>query len=200
MNKLAKMNTPIFWAEGHPGSLNRESWEIAVTGSCTAPRIFTWAELNALPQSEVLARLTSVTRWSVEGNWKGIALSTMLHEVGIKQSCRYIRFWSYGEVYDTSIPLETAMLPKSIMAHSFDSELLTEDYGGPLRAFIPYLWGYKSAKSVVRIELMDYYIPGFWEMRGYTDSAEIEAGACRDINDGGKIKQIPGGEVTGFVK
>ena len=89
---------------------------------------------------------------------------------------------------------------KSILAHSYEDEYLSEDYGGPVRAFIPYLWGYKSAKSVVRIELMDYYVPGFWELRGYTDSAEIEAGACRDINDGGKVKQIPDGEVTGFIK
>ncbi len=85
------------------------------------------------------------------------------------------------------------------MAWEFDGELLTEDYGGPIRAFTPYLWGYKSAKSIVRIELMDHYVPGFWELRGYTDSAEIEAGPMRDINDGGKVKQIPGGEVLDFI-
>lgn len=198
MHKLAQLKTPIFWAEGHPGTLNREKWTIAVSGSCTKPRTFTWNELLALPQSEVQGRLTSVTRWSVGGLWKGVPLSVILKEVGMKPSCKFIRFWSVGEVYDTSIPLEIALKEKSLLAHSFDGELLTEDYGGPLRAFIPYLWGYKSAKSVVRIELMDYYIPGYWEQRGYTDSAEIEAGACRDINDGGKIKKIPDGEVTGF--
>ncbi len=52
---------------------------------------------------------------------------------------------------------------------------------------------------MIEIELMDYYVPGFWEMRGYTDSGKIEAGACRDINDGGKIKRIPDGEVKDFV-
>ncbi|HQB98649.1 MAG TPA: molybdopterin-dependent oxidoreductase, partial [Candidatus Cloacimonadota bacterium] len=78
-------------------------------------------------------------------------------------------------------------------------EYLSEDYGGPIRALIPYLWGYKSAKSIVRIELMGYYVPGFWELRGYTDSAEIEAGLCRDINDGGALKNIPGGEVVDFI-
>ncbi|PKN72452.1 MAG: molybdopterin-binding oxidoreductase [Candidatus Cloacimonetes bacterium HGW-Cloacimonetes-3] len=199
MHKLAQMNTPIFWAEGHPGSLNREDWELTVTGSCAKPHIFTWAELNALPQTEVQARLTSVTRWSVAGKWKGIPLSTILSEVEMNPSCRFIRFISYGEVYDTSIPLDIALLPKSILAHSFDGEYLSEDYGGPLRAFIPYLWGYKSAKSLVRIELMDFYVPGFWEIRGYTDSAEIEAGVCRDVNDGGKIKEIPDGEVLRFI-
>jgi len=200
MDKLAAMNTPIFWAEGHPGKLDRENWEIRVSGSCTNPRVFSWKELNALPQSEVQARLTSVTRWSVGGLWKGVALSAILKEVGVQPSCKYVRFWSVGEIYDTSIPLEIALKEKSLLAHSYEGQYLSEDYGGPVRAFIPYLWGYKSAKSVVKIELLDYYIPGFWETRGYTDSAEIEAGPCRDINAGAKIKQIPAGEVTDFIK
>ena len=200
VNKLAAMKTPIFWAEGHPGTLDRENWELKVTGSCEKPQDFTWKQLNALPQTEVQGRLTSVTRWSVGGIWKGILLATILQAVGMKSSCRYVRFWSVGEIYDTSIPLEIALKEKSIIAHSYEGEYLSEDYGGPIRAFIPYLWGYKSAKSIVRIELMDYYVPGYWEKRGYTDSAEIEAGKCRDINDGGKVKEIPAGEVTDFIK
>ncbi len=199
MSKLANLNTPVFWAEGHPGSLNRENWQLTINGSCAQPKVFSWQELIALPQTEVYARLTSVTRWSVAGNWKGVSLSALLQAVEISPSCRFIRFWSYGEVYDTSIPLDIAILPKSLVAHSFDGEYLTEDYGGPIRAFIPYVWGYKSAKSIVRIELMDFYIPGFWELRGYSDRADIEAGVCRDVNDGGKIKEIPDGEVLEFL-
>jgi hypothetical protein len=52
--------------------------------------------------------------------------------------------------------------------------------------------GYKSAKSVVKVELMDHYVPGYWEKRGYTDSAEIEPGPCVDINAGGERKYIEG--------
>lgn len=198
MHKLATLNTPIFWAEGHPGKLNRDEWEIRVSGACDEPQTFTWQDLIALPQTEADGRLTSVTRWSVRGIWKGVALSTILREVGMQPSCKYLRFWSVGEVYDTSIPLETALREKSILAHSFDGEYLTEDYGGPVRAFIPYLWGYKSAKSVVRIELMEYYVPGYWEKRGYTDSAEIEPGRVRDMNAGGEVKIIPGGDEVKF--
>ncbi|HOZ00908.1 MAG TPA: molybdopterin-dependent oxidoreductase [Candidatus Syntrophosphaera sp.] len=198
MSKLAAMKTPVFWAEGHPGRLDRENWTIEVTGACTKPRSFTWEDLNALPQKEVQGRLTSVTRWSVGGLWKGVALSTILDEVGMKPSCKYIRFWSVGMIYDTSIPLETALREKSLLAHSFDGEYLTEDYGGPVRAFIPYLWGYKSAKSVVKIELNEKYVSGYWEKRGYTDSGEIEPGRCRDINAGGEVKLIPGGDEVQF--
>ena len=196
LKSLAEINTPIFWGEGNHGKLEREIWVITVTGACDKPRSFTWEELNALPQTEVDGRLTSVTRWSSRGLWKGVALSTLLDEVEAKPSCKFVRFWSVGEIYDTSIPVDVARMEKSLLAHTFNRQYLDEDYGGPVRAFIPYLWGYKSAKSVVKVELMEYYVPGFWEQRGYTDSAEIEAGPCRDMNDGGAIKQIPGpGEV-----
>lgn len=199
VSKLAQMNTPVFWAEGHPGKLDRENWTVTVTGACEKPQTFTWKQLNALTQTEVQGRLTSVTRWSVDGIWKGVRLSDLLQAVGAKPSCKYVRFWSVGEVYDTSIPLDIALKEKSLLAYSHDGQYLTEDYGGPVRAFIPYLWGYKSAKSVVKVELMEYYVPGFWENRGYTDSGEIEAGPCRDINAGGEIKNIEGpGEVQFF--
>lgn len=199
MHKLAAMNTPIFWAEGHPGPQNRENWKIEVCGACDAPRTFSWQELQELPYSSANARLTSVTRWSVQGTWGGVKMADLLKAVKMQDTCKFIRFWSIGMVYDTSIPVEIALRERSLIAWKFDDEFLTEDYGGPVRGFVPYLWGYKSAKSIVKIELMEYYIPGFWEKRGYTDSADIEAGMCRDINDGGKIKEILAGEVREFI-
>lgn len=199
MHKLAKMKTPVFWAEGHPGKLDRENWKIEVTGLCAKPMVLTWQDLQKLPRTVANARLTSVTRWSVAGDWGGVRLADLLAHVQADSAVRYVRFWSHGMVYDTSIPIEIARLEKTLLAWEFDGELLTEDYGGPVRAFVPYLWGYKSAKSVVKVELLDKYISGFWEQRGYTDSAEIEAGPCRDINDGGRTKYIPDGEVTGFL-
>jgi DMSO/TMAO reductase YedYZ molybdopterin-dependent catalytic subunit len=200
MHKLAQLNTPIFWAEGHPGRLDRENWQLEITGSCDNPLTLSWQDLQDLPHTTVQARLTSVTRWSVYGSWTGVTLAQILDLVKVRSSCKYLRFWSVGMIYDTSIPLEIAQKERSLIAWAYDDELLDEDYGGPLRGFIPYLWGYKSAKSIVKIELMDYYIPGFWEMRGYTDSGEIEAGVCRDINDGGKLKKIPAGEVKEFIE
>jgi len=199
MHRLTSLNTPVFWAEGHPGKLNREQWKIEITGLCRQPVTLTWQDLQRLPKTVAEGRLTSVTRWSVLGKWGGVKLADILAYVQAEPGVRYVRFWSYGMVYDTSIPVDIALKDKSLLAWEFDGELLTEDYGGPVRAFIPYLWGYKSAKSVVKIELMDKYIPGFWEKRGYTDSAHIEAGPCRDLNDSGKVKHIPNGEVKEFL-
>ena len=199
MSRLKELRTPVFWAEGHPGKLNRENWVIEVSGLCANPKTFTWQELIALPKSIADARLTSVTRFSVRGRWGGVSVADLLDEVQVDTTTKYIRFWSYRMIYDTSIPVEVALREKTLLAYEFDDEYLEEDYGGPVRGFCPYLWGYKSAKSVVKVELMDRYLSGFWEQRGYPDDALITAGKVRDMNQSGRLRSIPDGEVMRFL-
>jgi DMSO/TMAO reductase YedYZ molybdopterin-dependent catalytic subunit len=199
VSKLKELRTPVFWAEGHPGKLNRERWVIEVGGFCANPRTFTWQEMIALPKSIADARLTSVTRFSVQGKWGGVKITDLLKAVQAGPETQYVRFWSYRMIYDTSIPIEVALRGRTLLAYEFDGELLDEDYGGPVRGFCPYLWGYKSAKSVVKIELADRYLPGFWEQRGYPDDALITAGKVRDMNQGGRLRPIPNGEVIRFL-
>jgi len=199
MSRLKELRTPIFWAEGHPGKLNRESWVIEVSGLCANPKTFTWQELIALPKSIADARLTSVTRFSVRGRWGGVKVADLLDAVQADSGSRYVRFWSYRMIYDTTIPIGVALRERTLLAYEFDGEPLEEDYGGPVRGFCPYLWGYKSAKSVVKVELMDHYLSGFWEQRGYPDDALIEAGKVRDMNQGGRPRPIPDGEVIRFL-
>lgn len=199
MSRLKKLRTPVFWAEGHPGKLDRESWVIEVSGLCANSKTFTWQELTALPKSIADARLTSVTRFSVRGRWAGVKVSDFLDAVNADPKSRYIRFWSHRLIYDTTIPVEVALRERTLLAYEFDGEYLDEDYGGPVRGFCPYLWGYKSAKSVVKVELTDRYISGFWEQRGYPDDALITAGKVRDMNQGGRLRSIPDGEVIRFL-
>jgi DMSO/TMAO reductase YedYZ molybdopterin-dependent catalytic subunit len=199
VSRLKELHTPVFWAEGHPGKLNREGWAIEVSGLCANPKTFTWQELTALPKSIADARLTSVTRFSVRGRWGGVKLADLLDAVRADSASNYVRFWSYRMIYDTSIPIEVALRERTLLAYEFDGEYLDEDYGGPVRGFCPYLWGYKSAKSVVKVELIDRYISGFWEQRGYPDDALITAGKVRDMNQGGRLRSIPNGEVIRFL-
>jgi DMSO/TMAO reductase YedYZ molybdopterin-dependent catalytic subunit len=199
MSRLRELRTPVFWAEGHPGKLNRDEWIVEVSGFCANPKQFTWQELIALPKAIADARLTSVTRFSVQGKWGGVKVADLLNAVQAGPEARYVRFWSYRMIYDTSIPVEVALRERTLLAYEFDGENLEEDYGGPVRGFCPYLWGYKSAKSVVKIELMDRSISGFWEQRGYPDDALITAGKVRDMNQGGRLRSIPNGEVIRFL-
>ena len=199
MSRLMELGTPIFWAEGHPGKLDREGWVIEVSGFCANPKTFTWQELIAFPKSIADARLTSVTRFSVRGRWGGVKVADLFDEVQGGPGVKYVRFWSYRKIYDTSIPLEVALRERTLLAYEFDGEYLDEDYGGPVRGFCPYLWGYKSAKSVVKVELTDHDISGFWEQRGYPNEALITAGKVRDMNQGGRLRPIPDGEVIRFL-
>ena len=107
-----------------------------------------------------------------------------MNAVEMDPAVKYVRFWSYRQIYDTAVPVEIAGMERMLLAYEFDGEYLEEDYGGPVRGFCPYLWGYKSAKSVVKMELADTYVSGFWEVRGYPDEAYIEAGRVRDLNSG----------------
>lgn len=198
MSRLRDLGTPIFWAEGHPGILDRDSWRIDVSGLCDRPRMFSWDDLLSLPKSIADARLTSVTRFSVRGRWGGAKLLDLLDVVGPRPDARYVRFWSYRSIYDTSIPIETARQERTLLAYEFDGEVLDEDYGGPVRVFCPYLWGYKSAKTLIKVELMADYVSGFWEVRGYPDDARITAGRVRDLNSG-RTRPIPDGEVVRFL-
>ena len=137
MSRLKELRTPIFWAEGHPGKLNREGWVIEVSGLCANPKKFTWQELIALPKSIADARLTSVTRFSVRGKWGGVKVADLLDVVQADSGSRYVRFCSYRMIYDTTISMEMALRGRTLLAYEFDDEYLEEDYGGPVRGFCP---------------------------------------------------------------
>ena len=124
MSRLKDLRTPVFWVEGHPGKLDRESWQIEVTGLCENPGTITWQRLISMPKTVADARLTSVTRFSVRGRWGGVRLSDILEEVRATPRVKYVRFWSVKKVYDTSIPIDVALFERTLMAYEFDNEYL----------------------------------------------------------------------------
>lgn len=198
MSKLKEMGTPILWAEGHPGRLEGAGWQVDVGGLVENSTAFTYQEILELPRTVVDARLTSVSGFSVGGEWGGVHLSSVFSIVEPKPEASYVQLVSYREIYTTCIPLEVALKERTLLAYEFEGEPLESDYGGPVRLFCPYLWGYKSAKSVVAVNLVDRSIPGYWEKRGYPDRAEIKPRRILDVNSG-EWRRIPGGEVTEFV-
>ena len=199
MSKLKSMQTPIFWAEGHPGPLSAEGWQIELDGLVKKPTTLSYEDIRALPKSIADARLTSVTRWSVRGEWGGVRISEFIPLVEPDTEATHVQFVSYREIYTTCIPLDVALKERTLLAYEFDGEPLDSDYGGPVRAFCPYLWGYKSAKSVIGVRWVDHSIPGYWEMRGYPDGAQIKPGHVLDVNTGQR-RRIPGGEVVEFLE
>jgi len=198
MSRLTEMRTPIFWAEGHPGPLSAPDWQVEVSGLVETPLALSYDEILALPKSLADARLTSVSGWSVRGSWGGVRLSDLFARAKPMDDATHVQFISYRRIYTTTIPLEVALRERTLLAYEFDGEPLEEDYGGPVRIFCPYLWGYKSAKCVVGITLECQSIPGYWEVRGYPDAAHIKGRQLLDVNSQ-RIRRIPDGEVTEFL-
>jgi DMSO/TMAO reductase YedYZ molybdopterin-dependent catalytic subunit len=198
MSKLADMQTPVFWAEGHPGPLSAEDWQIEIGGLVEKPVTLTYREILNLPKSTADARLTSVSGWSVRGNWGGVRLSDLLPLADPKPEAKHVQFISYRKAYTTCIPLEVALQERTLLAYEFDSEPLEPTYGGPIRIFCPYLWGYKSTKCVIGITLESHSIPGYWEVRGYPDHGQIKRRKILDVNSQ-QMRRIPDGEVIEFV-
>jgi DMSO/TMAO reductase YedYZ molybdopterin-dependent catalytic subunit len=198
VGKLDDLQTPVFWAEGHPGPLSAEGWKVAVGGLVGKPVKLTYEEILAMPKTVADARLTSVSGWTVRGEWGGVRLSDILSLVEPSSQASDVQFTSYRGTYTTCIPLEEALKERTLLAYDFGGEPLSSTYGGPVRIFCPYLWGYKSAKSVVEIALVDRSIPGFWEVRGYPDQAVIKPRQILDVNSQ-RRRRIPGGEVIEFI-
>ena len=162
------------------------------------PLTLTYEDILALPKTVADARLTSVSGWTVRGEWGGVRLSDLLPLAEPRPEASEVQFTSYRRVYTTCIPLAEALKERTLLAYEFDGEPLNSTYGGPVRIFCPYLWGYKSAKSVVAIDLVDRSIPGFWEVRGYPDQAVIKPRQILDVNSQ-RRRRIPGGEVIEFL-
>ncbi|TET53050.1 MAG: molybdopterin-binding oxidoreductase [Anaerolineales bacterium] len=198
MSRLSELQTPVFWAEGDPGPLSAEGWQVAVGGLVGRPATLSYEEVLALPKSVADARLTSVSGWSVRGKWEGVRLSDLLGAVEPKPEAAHVRFTSYRGVYTTCIPLDVAMRERTLLAYAFDGEPIEALYGGPLRIFCPYLWGYKSAKCATGIDLLKQSMPGFWQVRGYPDDAQIKPRQLLDVNSG-QLRRIAGGEVLEFL-
>jgi DMSO/TMAO reductase YedYZ molybdopterin-dependent catalytic subunit len=69
--------------------------------------------------------------------------------------------------YTTNLPLEDFAAEDALLAHSWSSQPLTTEHGGPVRLVVPHLYFWKSAKWLKAIEFLDKDAPGFWEVRGY---------------------------------
>ncbi len=196
MSILTRLNTPCFSAGGRP-DLDESSYVLKVTGLGDGEREFTLEQLRQLPVSQVDARLTSVSGWSVRARWEGVLWRDFIAGLDIPPQADHATFTSAGEGYETTIALRDLDHPRVLLCWAVSGEPLEPDYGGPLRMVVPHLYGYKSAKWLTEIEFGIGMQGGYWEDRGYTRSGVIEPGFSLDVNTGQK-RPIKGGEVTEF--
>ena len=153
-------------------------WRLEVRGLVERPLSLSMEQIRALPQRTQITRHDCVEGWSAIGEWTGPQLSHILDLAGVRDSAKFAVFRCAdaigGEPYYESVDMVDAYHPQTIVAHLLNEEPVPEKNGAPLRMRIERQLGYKHAKYLTAIELVDSLDTigkgegGFWEDRaGY---------------------------------
>jgi DMSO/TMAO reductase YedYZ molybdopterin-dependent catalytic subunit len=184
--------SPVFRANGSSMPAGKEyarllqggfvDFRLKVDGLVQRPQALSLAELKAMKSRTQITRHDCVEGWSAIGKWQGVPLAQVLDLAGLRPGARYVIFHcadNLGEsaddsgLYYESIDLLDAYHPQTILAYGMNGKDLPVAHGAPLRLRIERQLGYKQAKYVDRIEVVDAYSHlnggkgGFWEDRGY---------------------------------
>lgn len=149
-----------------------QRFRLDVDGAVRRPLSLSLAEFMALPQRDFVSDIHCVTQWSRYDNaWRGVAALTVLDLVEPLESARHVVLHGF-DGYATNIRLDQFAAPDVLLAHAWAGDPLSTAHGGPVRAVIPRLYFWKSAKWLRRIELVTADRPGFWERNGYHNNAD----------------------------
>jgi len=153
-------------------------WRLEVTGLVARPRTYSLAELRALPGRTQITRHDCVEGWSAIGKWRGVPLSVILQDAQPLPAAQFVVFhcadlYDEDQPYYESVDLEDAHHPQTILAYEMNDQPLPIAHGAPLRLRVERQLGYKHAKYVMRIELVESFGSlyggrgGYWEDKGY---------------------------------
>lgn len=152
-------------------------WSVEIDGMVDRPGAYDFQDImSEMTVEERIYRLRCVERWSMVIPWEGFELADLLNLAGIRPEAKYVAFetllrpeempgvrypvieWPYVE----GLRLDEALHPLTIMATGLYGRPLPNQNGAPLRLVVPWKYGYKSIKSVVRITLTDTEPPTAW--------------------------------------
>src|ERR1700726_1993859 len=142
------------------------SWKLELAGRIGDKRAWTAAQINALPEQELIIRHICVEGWDYIGQWSGVNLRHFLESVGADLTAKYVAFHCFDDYYG-SIDMATALHPQTILATRYAKEYLGDPFGFPLRLRTATKLGFKNPKWITAIEVTNNYPGGFWEDRGY---------------------------------
>jgi len=156
-------------------SVNHKTWRLEVGGLCENPRIFDLKTLMAFAKSTQTSRLKCVESWSSKAKWGGFKPKELFNVVKPKKEAKYVYFYSADEYYEF-IPLEDLLHPRTIFAYEMNDAPLPDEHGAPLRLIIPPKYGYKSVKTIMKIQFVDKEGKGYWAKWGYSNEATVQPG------------------------
>jgi DMSO/TMAO reductase YedYZ molybdopterin-dependent catalytic subunit len=167
------------WGVDHPGitrsnpRIDLKTYTLTIDGEVEKPLKLSWSEIAQLPRVESMSDFHCVEGWTVLNcKWEGIRFRDMINLARPKQRARFVTF-ECADGYMTSVSLSELLGDDVLLAYGLDGKPLEEGYGYPLRLVVPNKYGYKSALWLTRIRFTVAKEAGFWEKRGYSDSADV---------------------------
>jgi sulfoxide reductase catalytic subunit YedY len=161
------------------GALTTDPWAIEIGGLVDRPGSYDLADVvKDQPIEERIYRFRCVEAWSMVVPWIGFSLSGLLNRVGVQSGARYVAFetlvrpeempgqsrpildWPYRE----GLRLDEAMHPLTILATGLYGEEMPKQNGAPIRLVVPWKYGFKSIKSIVKISLVADMPQTTWNM------------------------------------
>jgi DMSO/TMAO reductase YedYZ molybdopterin-dependent catalytic subunit len=153
-------------------------WTLEIGGLVEKPASFSLAELRQMPSRTQTTRHDCVEGWSAIATWTGVKLGDLLERVRPKPEARFIVFYCAdpdedGEKYYESIDFDEAHHPQTILAYDMNGRTLPVAHGAPIRLRVERQLGYKQAKYIMKIDLVESLADiaggngGYWEDQGY---------------------------------
>lgn len=160
---------PMGGTEGDP---NPGNFRLRVHGLVKKPLELDYAELLKLPQTEQTCDVHCVTTWSMlDSRWTGVQVAHLADLAGVESRARHVIFEANAD-YTANVPLAEATAPNVLVAHRHMEEPIAVPNGAPVRALVPDLYFWKSAKWLTGIRFVEEDVPGYWEVRGYHNHAD----------------------------
>jgi DMSO/TMAO reductase YedYZ molybdopterin-dependent catalytic subunit len=157
---------------GSAGEGRKSTFRLRVHGAVEAPFEIDFAQLLELPQVELALDVHCVTSWSCfDVQWQGVRIAELAALAKPRASARHVIFEA-AHGYTANVRIEDVLASNSIVAHRLEGEALVTRHGAPVRAVIPQLYFWKSAKWLEGIRFVEADDPGFWEVRGYHNHAD----------------------------
>jgi len=151
---------------------NQASWRFEAYGLVEKALELSWGDFLSLPRHTSISDFHCVEGWSrLDNKWEGVSFRTIVEIVKPKAEARFCTIECEGD-YTTSLPMEDLIDEDVLFAYRLDGKELSPEHGGPLRLVVPKKYAYKSAKWVRRIKFTKEQELGYWEKRGYSNTAD----------------------------
>jgi sulfoxide reductase catalytic subunit YedY len=176
----------------YAGSLRTEPWSVSVEGECAKKGVMNLEDiLKGQTLEERVYRLRCVEAWSMVIPWIGFPLSDFIKKCEPTAKAQFIEFYTLNDVrqmpglrdpvlrwpYLEGLRMDEAMHPLTILAVGLYGEVLPKQNGAPIRVVVPWKYGFKSAKSIVRIRFVERQPINSWQ-----ESAAQEYGFYSNVN------------------